>query len=43
MEKDTVLFWLVGVENKREPPQNSETASSKLIFELRKPLRVKHR
>jgi hypothetical protein len=32
--KDTVTFWSVGVENRRETPQNSETASSKLIFEL---------
>jgi hypothetical protein len=41
--KDTVTFWSVGVENKREPPQNFEMASSKQIFELRRSLKRKHR
>jgi hypothetical protein len=41
-EKDTVTFWLVEVENRRETPQNSEMASSKRIFELRRSLKEKH-
>ena len=39
---DTVTFWSVGVENKRETSQDPGMGSSKLILGLRRSLNGKH-